>query len=491
MYKHCVYVIALMTLLSSCGDFLEESSQNLTYVHSTRDLDELLIGNGYMQKQKSGTAEFYRFMWLDVMDDDVSHVITKERQESKTVMMHVLREFYKWNSYPYDDDQPNYYATPTGWHKLYECIGMVNVILGDIERFKEEKDYRRIKGEALFLRGFYYFYLVNLWGAPYDPETAATDLGVPLKLTDYIEDKGFQRNTVEECYQQIVTDLKEAVDCLEGVVQSSTRRADQRAARALLARTYLYLGQYALAVEQCNAILETPGDLALTDMNTMSAKDYYTLQRNQTFGECIFTNSYGPVLFQSTSAESLVVSQGLLSCYDAANDLRFQTGKDSHFFRYYKGNYYAWSRAATTEVYSLSLLFPEIYLNKAEALAMLGQEEEAIRVLQELREKRMRDAGTIALSGEELVKFIREERRRELCFRGLRWFDLRRYAVHPRYPQKTRIEHPYYDWNGSMVLNKIYVLEEYPGDGGWLMPFPKEALLSNEGALLDNVRPER
>ena len=122
---------------------------------------------------------------------------------------------------------------------------------------------------------------------------------------------------------------------------------------------------------------------------------------------------------------------------------------------------------------------------------MLDKPIEAINTLQELREKRMIDAGTIDLSGENLVKFIREERRRDLCFLGQRWFDLRRYAVHPKYPQKTRIEHPYYDWNGSMTLNKVYVLEEYPGDGGWLMPIPRDALLSNEGALKDNVRPER
>lgn len=36
--------------------------------------------------------------------------------------------------------------------------------------------------------------------------------------------------------------------------------------------------------------------------------------------------------------------------------------------------------------------------------------------------------------GEDLVNLIRDERRRELCFEGHRWFDLRRYAVNPKYP---------------------------------------------------------
>ena len=140
----------------------------------------------------------------------------------------------------------------------------------------------------------------------------------------------------------------------------------------------------------------------------------------------------------------------------------------------------------------VSLLFSEVYLNKAEALALLGRESEAISTLQELRDKRMSDAGTINETGEDLVEFIRDERRRELCFAGQRWFDLRRYAVHPLYPKKTIITHPYYEWNGSAaVLTKTYVLGEYPEDGGWLMPMPSYALESNDGELEDNVRLER
>lgn len=488
MNKIYLYLIALLVIASSCGDFLEEESQNLSYVHSTQDLNELLIGNGYLQKQKTG--DLYRFVWLDMMDDDSEHLLTKTPEDNKNVMFNVMKESYKWSAYPFDDDQPNYYQGPTAWHKLYECIGMANVILGEVERFREEEDYNRIKGESLFLRGFYYFYLVNSWGHPYNPTTASTDLGVPIKLTEYIEDRGFRRNSVEECYQQIIKDVKEAITYLENVTQPSTRRANQNAARALLAKTYLYMGEYQLALEQCDAILDRPGTLALLDLNAMTPNAYYMLQRKQTSSECIFTNSYGPALFQATS-ETIRVSSGLLSCYDAATDLRFNSGKESHFFRYLSGNYFGWVKSGTTEVYGVNLLFPEVYLNKAEALAMLDRPGDAIETLQKLREKRMTDVGTIDLTGEELVKFIRDERRRELCFTGQRWFDLRRYAVHPKYPQKTRIEHPYYTWTGSLVLEKMYVLEEYPGDGGWLLPFPKDALIANDGALENNIRPER
>ena len=482
------YMIAFLLLASSCGDFLEEDSQNLSYVESIQDLNELLIGNGYLQKNKTGDP--YRFVWLDAMDDDVVHYLPKAPTDYATVMFNSTREFYKWSSYPFNDDRPNFWDGSKGWAKLYECIGIINVILGDIERFQKENEYNRIKGEALFLRAFYYFYLVNIWGHPYNLSSASTDLGVPIKLTDYIEDKGFQRNSVKECYEQIIDDSRNAISYLKHVEQTSTRRASVNAARALLAKTYLYMGEYQLVVEQCDTILEKPSNLMLFDLNTIAINTYIQQQRKQSSSECIFTNSYGPTIFQTTQ-ETLAASPDLLTCYDPNNDLRFNSGADSHYFKYYKGNYFGQVKASTTEVHSISLLFPEVYLNKAEALAMLDKSKEAIETLQELRAKRMSDIGTINLTGEKLIKFIWEERRRELCFTGQRWFDLKRYAVHPKYPLKTRIEHPYYEWTGSATLTKTYILDEYPKDGGWLMPFPADALITNNGALENNVRPER
>lgn len=95
----------------------------------------------------------------------------------------------------------------------YKRIGVVNVILNEIDEFKDEPGdgYRKVKGEAHFLRGSNYYFLVNIYGQPYSKERAATELGVPLKLNAEIEDKRFQRNSLEECYQQIVNDLQSAV----------------------------------------------------------------------------------------------------------------------------------------------------------------------------------------------------------------------------------------------------------------------------------------
>lgn len=102
----------------------------------------------------------------------------------------------------------------------YKYINTVNMILDELGNVtarnkREEADKIRIEGESHFLRALYYFTLVNLYAAPYEPEKAATTPGVPLKLTSYIEDKEYEMNPLEEVYGQIIDDLEEAEACLK------------------------------------------------------------------------------------------------------------------------------------------------------------------------------------------------------------------------------------------------------------------------------------
>lgn len=62
----------------------------------------------------------------------------------------------------------------------------------------------------------------------------------------------------------------------------------------------------------------------------------------------------------------------------------------------------------------------------------------ALNAVNELRKKRISEEkykDKSGLSGDELLEFVRNERRRELCFEGHRWFDLRRYGM----PSFTRV----------------------------------------------------
>lgn len=96
-----------------------------------------------------------------------------------------------------------------------------------------------------------------------------------------------------------------------------------------------------------------------------------------------------------------------------------------------EGHYLPWSKCIMNynnsvkynTVFGMSLRLSEAYLILAEAVYNTD-EELALRMINELREKRYAEGKNyeVNYSGEELLNFIREERRRELCFEGQRWF---------------------------------------------------------------------
>ena len=136
----------------------------------------------------------------------------------------------------------------------------------------------------------------------------------------------------------------------------------------------------------------------------------------------------------------------------------------------------------------------EAYLNKAEAEAMLGGD--AITPIKKLLENRFAGGQIPAidgLSGKELVEFIRDERRRELCFESQRWFDLRRYAVCVKYPESKEIDHVSYlpatAANANGIPNGTYRLKRYEEERAYVLPIPGYEIVFNRGELVDN--PER
>ena len=138
----------------------------------------------------------------------------------------------------------------------------------------------------------------------------------------------------------------------------------------------------------------------------------------------------------------------------------------------------------------------EAYLNLAEA-AVCGDNEAAAReALKTLRRNRIEtayaaeDADRIdALSGEELMDFIRQERQRELCMEGHRWFDLRRYRVAAKYAQPVNLVRVMMNREeGRMTWHRRFTLTS--DDPAWVLPLPKEEIDKNAG-MIDNPRDER
>ncbi|HEX6432554.1 MAG TPA: RagB/SusD family nutrient uptake outer membrane protein, partial [Niastella sp.] len=148
--------------------------------------------------------------------------------------------------------QTNSY-TSTVWTSGYKIIYNANSVIEGIAASAStsltDSARTQLTAEAKFVRAFCYFYLTNLFG------------DVPLvKTVDFNKTRYMARTPVGEVYDQIINDLKEAQEVLSADYSISGPAMERIlptkwAATALLARVYLYRGEYANAAEQASTVI--------------------------------------------------------------------------------------------------------------------------------------------------------------------------------------------------------------------------------------------
>ncbi|WP_065218984.1 MULTISPECIES: RagB/SusD family nutrient uptake outer membrane protein [Butyricimonas] len=502
-YKFSSIIGILCCTCLACNSFLTEYSHDQAYVQSYTDLDELLLGSGYMKCNKTYNYAYIAkesyFPYIHFMADETEVRTTGEYDNwYGKDNLKMFYGFYTWQrEVNLDHEGTVSWTENQDWNNLYKHINIANTVLSQIDKqtvvtTNDEQNVTRIKGEAHFLRGAYYFILANLYGKPYSSATTKTDLAVPLKLTEYIEDKIYTRATVEKTYEQVLEDLLQAESYLKGMPRKTVTRASHAATCLMLSRVYLYMQNYSEALKWAKACIEEQPNL--TDLNGFTG-DVFLTQKSP---ELIFTMGGNYIGYNlSQKAGNFSVSDDLMKQY-TQNDLRkqfFLGDAKEGIYKYIKAPAEYNSREVSD---NFVLRTSEAYLNLAEAAACLGGEytAEAQNAYNTLRQNRLANyEKEHSLTGKALVEAIRLERRRELCFEGHRWFDLRRYMVNELYPEEKTLTNTYalysqnpvtYDYEISLC--RVYTLK--PHDGAWVLPIPDAELEANYG-MPDNPRNER
>lgn len=506
MKKIALYIeLAIFSLfMTGCGEFLEPSSSDEYVPENASALDEMLVGSAY----PGGADENGRlFMFHHALDDDI--MVTRENvgpnlnttlDEEKYFAIFTLQPdmFLKmkeggWYYFIWDD----YYKKILGTNAALDYIDGVSDAL-------ETKEY--VKAQALGLRAFYYFNLVNLFGVPYTHDSGAP--GVPLKLTSNLSTALTGRNSVKEVYEQVLSDLNGAAILFARLPARKQFSKDYRmnlpTVQLLKARTYLFMGEWESAIRLADSVLMYP-QFQLYDLNQFAVsvsmpKPHYSNYDN---GESMWHYGNMSDLFSvanrigypeggSDTRYFFNASDELLNSFTDEGDLR----KDLYVFDEYKNDYMhtklpnkrAMGKVLCNEYqvpqsgngFALSVRLSEAYLILSEAHAMLGHSADALRYLNALRSKRISDyQDVIGLDGEELIRFVREERRRELCFEGMRWFDLRRWGME----SFTKM------WKVYDEEPVRYVIEK--NDPAFTLPIPQDIIDRNPGLEQNALAPFR
>lgn len=511
----------LSVVFSACGDFLEETSQDKEYVRSWTDLDELLLGDCYVPVGMTGPYNTYQNpgMVIHLLADELTEYTVGSSSTDYIVGNH-NETFGARTWQPRIGESPNgttHYRENFEWKTFYKYINVANNIIEYAKDVPQNTDEEiegvlKVTGEALFLRGFYYFWLVNFYAKPYDPATAATDPGVPLKTTSEVQDILFERNTIEECYERIVSDLTEAELCLEQVrtLKSSLYQADVTAVRLLLSRVYLYLQDWPKCAEYAQKVIDkhpTLEDLRTTKAKFMTAsnpENIFSMDGDnliRMMDRAHQANSVSQELYNAYSINDLRKNQWFWHYGTFTGLIRREPGQSTTTHtpdeEYYYTGYYnlpvTQMRSPVSTVFWLRSA--EAYMNLAEAEAYQKHEEAAKTALRTVLQYRYQPGCSeleLTEAGSSLISRIREERRLEFPLEGHRWFDLRRYRVCSVQPEKRALEHTftiYRDENsGNVVETRLYRLEE--DDISWTINIPLEVLQFNVG-MADNGNQSR
>ncbi|BAV10092.1 SusD family protein [Filimonas lacunae] len=366
----------------------------------------------------------------------------------------IERMAYTWDENVYQG------ITPFDWGDASLMVAFANVALEGWEKAEKKNSaaWNNIRGSSLFFRSYAFYNMLQLFAPHYDSATAAVDLGIQLRLSSDVNQR-VGRSSTGDCYKKVTDDLREALLYLPAYPFYQSRPGKQ-AVYALLARIYLDMEKYPAAVAYADSALQMGTSLYnfSTDINSAVNRPFPVYPKNK---EVIFYAESAVYGIASPSGFRAIIDSALYQQYEA-NDIR-----RAAFFRVNNGlNYFKGTYTGSSYPFA-GLAVNELYLIRSEANVRTGHNMAALKDLNDLISTRYKPGTYVAFSsdsGEDILKKVIQERRKEMPFTSLRWADLKRLNRDSRFAVTL-----YRKLNGS-----DYVLP--PNDKRYVLPIPDEEI---------------
>ncbi|MEN5379577.1 RagB/SusD family nutrient uptake outer membrane protein [Sphingobacterium kitahiroshimense] len=412
MKKYLILMIALFLIACNKRDFLDDKPRSSLIVPKTLDNFTKLLDNFNVMNLSGNTLS-------EVSSDDY---YLPDQSTWESIYVVEERNAYVWKADLYEGAQQI-----RDWEDPYKQILYANIILEGLERNteKDKKTAEWLKGWALFARGFALFNLTQEFAMPYNNVYAADIIGVPMKLESDVTAIAV-RSSLKDNLTQILSDLELAKSLLPDKKPGMDRnRPYKSAALALLARVLLSAGKYHEALNYATLSLELYDSLIDFNLLSQTSNTPIVQYNDEVLFSCYPSSVSSPIFGTYRSATTTLIDSSLYESYQP-NDLRksiFFTTSTVTGKPMYKGTYTGTTRPFT------GLATDEQYLIKAECQIRIGDFIEGLATLDKLLLKRYRGEykPLIATDRHMALSLLKNERRKELVFRGLRWQDIRRY----------------------------------------------------------------
>lgn len=431
-------LLALSIMFSSCEKFLDVPYDNRIELNNVDDLEAVLI-NAYPMRAD---------VFTEILTDNFHHYASTMQASNGATYIPI----YLWED-EFSDAITT--ATPThAYSHYYKKIYETNTVIEELgePRALGQKG-QAVYGEALVLRAFNYFTLVNLFSMHYNESTNASNLGVPL-ITEVPKDNRalYNRATVKEVYEQIDKDLEEGLAMMKrnvGELPRTPYRFSLASVYAFLSRVNLYKGNWDLAVQYA--------DLVIAEKGTIIRKLSEDIIRKNTTSEAYFAQE---IMNPTLHPNLLLVNQtstflcrpfgyrlgGFYLAHDVFyrtpnNDLRKQlfssggTVIDSVALvvKYANQPNNPNASASRYDVFTME----EVLLNRAEANLKKSSPDiaKAMADIEAIRRERITPYTPLPTptSVEAALALVLAERKLELIGQGHRWYDIKRLGI--------RVEH--------------------------------------------------
>lgn len=441
-------------MVTSCEDFLTYQDKDKIIPNELSHYEELIFGELLTKDLEEVLNN------IDVMTDDVSDRVNPTPNQSDPDERFALKEWYIWGEEPQISSAGDEKIDEC-WEFFYRKILMSNIIEEEINEFDDSGMKFRLLGEVQFVRAMSYYYLVNIYGQPFESiEQSKIALGVPINNETSIRKKSYERETLRTVYDFIEANLTSAGKNLEkGDGKVTKFRPNLDAVRLMLSRIYLYQKNY-------DAVITVTNDLIR--ISSASIEGLSNIKKNIDAGGFFFNGANSGVIFSwglrgrgalssnSSKKVSYRISEELMSMY-IIGDIR------PSFLMYYgllaPNKWPTYGESFFKNNYRIE----EAYLNRAEAYAEKGNFEAALSDVNDIRKERFDKVPYEKSTTDktELIQIVRDERRLELCFEDHRWFDIRRWGL--------EITHIYRDRNNPVQFETFRLKK---GSPNYVLPLP-------------------